>query len=71
MSIRCQEGHDSLARVLLDHGADFSQTYCGYRPYDAAKKNGHEGIARLIVDETTKKKKLSKRNARASSLLGF
>lgn len=66
-----QEGRNTIARKLVDAGADVAQTYCGYRAYDAAKRNNNTAIVKMIIDETAKKSKVSTKAKQSIGALGF
>jgi len=51
LSIASSDGHLSIARLLIDRGADVNRTYeNGFTALHLASKNGHAKVARLLID---------------------
>jgi ankyrin repeat protein len=50
--VAASNGHEAIARLLLDKGAEVNANY-KYRmtPLLEAASNGHEAIARLLLDK--------------------
>ena len=67
--ITAQNGHEAVARILIENGARVTDTYSGYRPFDAARQEGHNEICRIITEKIAKDKGISTKSKRGVSAL--
>lgn len=49
-----RNGHESVAKLLVDHGADVDTKGYGLTPLIWAVRNGREGIAKMLLDHKAK-----------------
>ncbi|GAA5851676.1 hypothetical protein JCM3766R1_000482, partial [Sporobolomyces carnicolor] len=52
LSLACQYGHEAIARLLLERGAQILPNPAGYWPQHLAAREGHAGVLRLLVEAT-------------------
>lgn len=50
LSLACQYGHEAIARLLLERGAQIVPDPAGYWPQHLAAREGHAGVLRLLVE---------------------
>ncbi|BGO89599.1 hypothetical protein NBRC10512_001550 [Rhodotorula toruloides] len=50
LSLACQYGHEAIARLLLERGAQIVPNPAGYWPQHLAAREGHAGVLKLLVD---------------------
>lgn len=50
LSLACQYGHEAIARLLLERGAQILPDPAGYWPQHLAAREGHDGVLRLLVE---------------------
>ena len=48
--ITAQNGHEAVARILIEMGAKVTDMYSGIRAYDAARQQGHTEICKMIIN---------------------
>ncbi|GAA5941057.1 uncharacterized protein JCM15063_000635 [Sporobolomyces koalae] len=52
LSLASQYGHEAIARLLLERGAQILPNPAGYWPQHLAAREGHAGVLQLLVDAT-------------------
>ncbi|GAA6062254.1 hypothetical protein JCM10212_001768 [Sporobolomyces blumeae] len=52
LSLACQYGHEAIARLLLERGAQILPNPAGYWPQHLAAREGHAGVLKLLVEAT-------------------
>ncbi|GAA5921998.1 hypothetical protein JCM1841_000727 [Sporobolomyces salmonicolor] len=52
LSLACQYGHEAIARLLLQRGAQILPNPAGYWPQHLAAREGHAGVLKLLVEAT-------------------
>ncbi|GAA5826059.1 hypothetical protein JCM5353_004197 [Sporobolomyces roseus] len=52
LSLACQYGHQAIARLLLERGAQILPNPAGYSPQHLAAREGHAGVLDLLVEAT-------------------
>lgn len=52
LSLACQYGHQAIARLLLERGAQILPNPAGYWPQHLAAREGHAGVLELLVEAT-------------------
>lgn len=52
LSLACQYGHEGIARLLLERGAQILPNPAGYWPQHLAAREGHAGVLTLLVEAT-------------------
>ncbi|GAA6006343.1 hypothetical protein JCM11491_004921 [Sporobolomyces phaffii] len=52
LSLACQYGHEAIARLLLERGAQILPNPAGYWPQHLAAREGHAGVLKLLVGAT-------------------
>ncbi|GJN88570.1 hypothetical protein Rhopal_001536-T1 [Rhodotorula paludigena] len=50
LSLACQYGHEAIARLLLERGAQILPNPAGYWPLHLAAREGHAGVLELLVE---------------------
>ncbi|KAG8417588.1 hypothetical protein J3459_006521 [Metarhizium acridum] len=50
--LAARKGHEEVVRLLLRRGADTGVRYDGLRPLCHAIKNGHEAVAKLLIENS-------------------